>query len=134
MKKRKKTLVVIDNLHTGGIASSLYNLLYYTHDKLDYHLLVFNKKSIDLSRIPQDVLLLDTPNCLKILGMSQEEIKKESIILYFIRAILVIISKISNGEFARKVLFLCINYNVLYKIRGKILYLLDMWVYNKQKC
>ena len=32
------------------------------------------------------------------------------------------------------VLFLCINYNVLYKIRGKILYLLDMWVYNKQKC
>lgn len=109
MKKRKKTLVVIDNLHTGGIASSLYNLLYYTHDKLDYHLLVFNKKSIDLSRIPQDVLVLDTPNCLKILGMSQEEIKKESIILYFIRAILVIISKISNGEFARKVLFLCIK-------------------------
>ena len=33
--KRLKTLIVIDNLKTGGVASSLYNYLAYVHDKMD---------------------------------------------------------------------------------------------------
>ena len=38
----KKILIVIDNLNTGGVATSLYNYLVAMSDKANYDLLVFD--------------------------------------------------------------------------------------------
>ena len=40
MVRKIKTLVVIDNLYTGGVATSLYNYLYFAHELMDIHLLI----------------------------------------------------------------------------------------------
>ena len=114
--QKKKVLIVIDNLHTGGIATSLYNLLYHTSQKVDYDLLVFNDESIEKDNIPKNVRILAPQKMLMVLGMSQGEIKSRSFPLYVIRMLLVAISRLLSGEVARNILFLVIkklkNYDI----------------------
>ena len=45
---RLKTLVVIDSMSVGGIATSLYNFLKYTDERLACDLLVFDPDSVDI--------------------------------------------------------------------------------------
>lgn len=114
--QKKKVLIVIDNLHIGGIATSLYNLLYHTSQKVDYDLLVFNNESIEKDSIPNNVKILSAQKMLMVLGMSQGEIKNKSLPLYIIRMLLVAISRLFSGEAARNILFLVIkklgNYDI----------------------
>ena len=63
-----KALIVIDNLHTGGVASSLYNYLLYVSKCMKCSLLVFDDNCIDRARIPSNVEILDTPRLLHVLG------------------------------------------------------------------
>lgn len=100
----KKILIVIDNLNTGGVATSLYNYLNAMSDKAHYDLLVFNEDSIKLNEIPTNVNILKTQKVLHILGKTNKEMQKESKILAFIRIILQIIAKYVNGVFARNML------------------------------
>ena len=109
MPKKMRALIVIDNMDTGGIASSLYNFLSFNSEELDCDLLVFNKDSIDRNKIPGNVNVLNTPKLLKVLGMSQSEIRRESLLLAAIRALLVAITRIINGEAARKLLMPFLN-------------------------
>ena len=100
-----KVLIVLDNIHTGGISKSLLNLLPNIAKLADCDLLVFKDVNIDKDSIPADIRLIVPDTKLKILGMSQEEIKHYSILAYMCRAILVLISRIVNGGFSRKILF-----------------------------
>lgn len=100
----KKILIVIDNLNTGGVATSLYNYLNAMSDKAYYGLLVFNEHSIKLNEIATNVNILKTQKVLHILGKTIKEMQKESKILAFIRIVLQIIAKYVNGVFVRNML------------------------------
>lgn len=100
--KRLKTLIVIDNLKTGGVASSLYNYLAYVHDKMDCHLLTFDEDSIDKDKIPNNVKIIKTQSFLHILGKTQREIQRDSKFFALGRVIYTGLSKVKSGEFARR--------------------------------
>lgn len=103
--KRYKTLIVVDNLNTGGVATSLYNYLYYLHNYLSIDLLVFNEDSIDLSKVPNDVSLVNHDKILHILGKTHKEIRQESIVLTFLRLIMIFLARYVNGVFARSLIW-----------------------------
>jgi len=105
MMKRLKTLIVVDNLHTGGVATSLYNYLHFVHDKMDCSLLVFNEETIDANKIPSDVRILNSSKALHILGKNHEEIKQESIALMLFRLAMIFVARYVNGVAARKLLW-----------------------------
>lgn len=102
---KKRLLLVIDNLHTGGVGTSLYNFLYFSHNAIQIDLLVFNEDSIDYSRIPEDVHVIRPDKCLHILGKCHDEIKQESFILMSIRVMLSLLARRVSGVFARKVMW-----------------------------
>lgn len=105
MNSRVKTLVVIDNLYTGGVATSLYNFLYFAHEQMDIHLLVFDEESIDTTNIPEDIKIVTPSKYLHILGKNHLRIKQESLFLMFYRLLMIFLAKIINGVVARKFLW-----------------------------
>lgn len=100
-----KVLIVLDNIHTGGISKSLLNCLPHIAKKIECDLLIFNYKNLDKSLIPLNVNLIIPDENLHILGMSQDEIRKYSKLKFALRALLVIISRLVNGNFSRNILF-----------------------------
>ena len=107
--KKLKTLIVIDNLHVGGVATSLYNFLVYATRYFDVDLFVFNEQSVDSARLPDGVNVLKIPKKLKILGMGQSEIKKYSLRYALKRAFYVGLTRLTSGQFARSILFLTVK-------------------------
>lgn len=112
----KNVLIVIDNLYTGGVATSLYNYLSNMNSSAKYELLVFDEKSVDLSRIPKNIKLLPPAKLLHILGKKQNDVLKESKLLAAIRGCLVLASRMFGGEFARKILFCFIPFLGCYDV------------------
>lgn len=102
-----KVLIVIDNLNTGGIATSLYNLLPQLKDKnVEFDLLVFDQSSIDKEKIPSHIKILPSNNNLRLLAVPQSVVRKESMVRFARRANYVLISKVLSGNMARNILFL----------------------------
>lgn len=102
---KSKTLVVIDNLHSGGVATSLYNYIKYTNDWQDCELLVFNEESINIANIPDNVKVIKPQKILHILGKCHSEIKQESLLMTFIRLVMIFIARRVNGVLARKIVW-----------------------------
>lgn len=100
-----KILIVLDNIHTGGISKSLLNLLPHIVQYADCDLLVFKKTGIENYPIPSNITIVETDTKLNLLGMSQNEIKDYSKFGYCCRATLVLLSRIFSGDFSRKILF-----------------------------
>lgn len=104
-----KILIVLDNIHTGGISKSLLNLLPVIAEKGQCDLLIFNYHNLNKDLIPENVNLLIPDDDLHILGMSQKEILKYSKKKYMFRLFLVLLSRVVSGDFSRKILFRKIN-------------------------
>ena len=100
-----KTLIVIDNLYTGGVASSLYNFLNHVSERMNCSLMVFHEESIDPERLPSGVRVIKPPRLLHVLGKTRRELAKESRLLWLYKAFLTVLCRLTNGEFARKFLF-----------------------------
>ena len=99
-----KVLLVIDNLNTGGVATSFYNFLSEMCTEAEFDILVFNENSIDADKIPTNIKIINTQKILHILGKTYKEITMESKYLAFIQLILKVISRTINGFWARKLL------------------------------
>lgn len=108
-----KVLFVIDKLNTGGVSSSLLNLLKEMSGKEDCSLLVFSGKSVEKGKLPDKVNIIKSPSVLRILGMTQEETFHSSFFLGVFRLLLVVVSKILSGVIGRNILFLFVK-----KIKG----------------
>lgn len=104
-----KVLFVIDKLNMGGVSSSLINLLNEIHESYDCYILDFSGNQKILKKIPRNVKIISGGKTLSILGKTQKEVFKESFLLGMFRAILVMISKVISGYFARKILFLFVK-------------------------
>lgn len=100
-----RALIVLDNIHTGGISKSLLNFLPFISKYAECDLLVFKETNFKEIQIPNNVNIIDTNARLNIIGMSQSEILNYSKFGYVIRAILVMISRLTNGNLSRKILF-----------------------------
>ena len=102
-----RLLLVIDNLTTGGITTSLYNFLQSINpEKVECDLLVFDRDSINYNKIPSYIRVIDGADRLCILGVSREKIRMKSIFKALSRACLVLVSKLFSGNIARNILFM----------------------------
>lgn len=113
MNSKPKAIIVIDNLHTGGVASSLYNYLKVASDYVDCDLLVFNPDSVNKEKLPQNVNILIPSKALSLLGMTQNELKTKSKLLALLRGGFILLSRVFSGEAVRKCIFLFVK-----KIKG----------------
>jgi len=100
-----KALIVIDNLYVGGVATSLYNYLQYASKLMECTLLVFNKSGIDEKRLPDNVKILNPPAILQLIGKNRSELMVQSKSMALLKIVLMIICKLTNGEFVRKLIF-----------------------------
>lgn len=100
-----KVLVVLDNIHTGGISKSLLNFLPHICKYGDCDLLLFRNDNIDATLIPPEVTILNGDRKLSILGMSQSEIKAKSKKHFIYRSLLVMLARVFGGNRSRRILF-----------------------------
>lgn len=97
----KKIIFVINNLETGGVQSSLLNLLRQIHS--DYSITVFcfagrmNKEYA--APLPHDVRLITSDSPFRYLGMSQKESQK-SARQHFARSFWAVITRVFGRTFA----------------------------------
>lgn len=101
-----RVLVVMDAIGTGGISSAFINFVKELGKRVDCDILIFDEDSISQDDFPQYVNIIKSNWPLKILGMPQSFVKKKSKIWAFLRIVLVIISRIFNGNYARRILLL----------------------------
>lgn len=97
-------LIVIDNLYTGGIATSFCNFVKQLLKYANCDVLIFNgdlPKSLVTSK---NLNIIPTNKRLMLLGCSQTELRKINIFLSWIRALFVIIARCTSGFFSRKIL------------------------------
>lgn len=102
---KMKILFIIDKLNTGGVSSSLFNLLKVISRQEDCSLLVFNGADNARRMVPENIKIVKPAKVLSILGMYQREAWKKSFWLGLFRLLLVFLSKLFSGSFARKILF-----------------------------
>lgn len=89
----KKIIFVINNLETGGVQSSLINLVKEIHDKYSVTVLSFANKHSYQHLLPPDVQLLEAKSPYRYLGFSQEDLKGKPV-GYIARAFWVILNKL----------------------------------------
>lgn len=98
-----RVLIVIDNVETGGIASSLRNFATALCRVADCDVLSF--KPVPDDYFAEGVGVVQGSSRLELLGLSQSETRGKSLGAYFARAALACMARAVSGEFARKALF-----------------------------
>mgnify|MGYP005758257105 CR=1 FL=1 len=89
----KKIIFVINNLETGGVQTSLINLVKEIHDKYNVTVLSFADKPSYQNLLPPDVQLLEAKSPYKYLGFSQADMKGKPV-GYIARTFWVILNKL----------------------------------------
>ncbi len=88
----KKIIIVNNNLETGGVQTSLLNLLNEIEDKFDVTLLVFSVKPEQIEDVPKNVKIITVKSPFKHFGMSSLDTKGKPF-LYLARAFWVTLAK-----------------------------------------
>lgn len=96
--KKKKILIVNNNLATGGVQRSLINLLNHIKGEYEVTLLLFSYTGNYKQYIPKEVKIIEANLPLKILGMSQSQVKSLGYMAYFLRTVFVAYTKIRNNH------------------------------------
>lgn len=89
----KKIIFVINNLETGGVQSSLINIVKEIHDKYNITVLSFANKPSYQNLLPPGVQLLEAKSPYKYLGFSQADMKGKPV-GYIARTFWVILNKL----------------------------------------
>lgn len=101
-----KVLVVMDAIDIGGISSAFINFVKELDKVVDCDILVFDNESIGKDTFPQSITVVKANWPIKLLGMPQKKVKEKSWFWACIRTAFVMISKVVNGNFARRILLL----------------------------
>lgn len=96
--RKKKLLIVNNNLTIGGVQQSLITLLDEIKDIYDVTLFVFSNSGEYRDCIPAQTKLIEATLPLKLMGISQGQTKKLGFGFYYIRAILALYSKIFGSS------------------------------------
>lgn len=89
--KRKKILIVNDNLHLGGIQKSLINFLNATHEHYDITLMLFWGGELE-NAVPDGIKIRYVCKSLSVLGAHKSDLKG-NLFLYLWKAVLIIIAR-----------------------------------------
>ena len=100
-----QTLIVIDNLRTGGVATSLKNFVRSASREMEISLLVFNDEETEKTEFPENVRFLKPQKLLGIFGKRQKEVAARSPLLALYRGFLVVMARLFGGRFSRRLLF-----------------------------
>lgn len=95
---KKKLLIVNNNLTTGGVQRSFVNLLHEIKDQFDVTVLVFSNSGEYRDCLPVRTRVLEGSGFLKLLGMSQVQIKSQGYLYYCARAALVLFAKVFGNR------------------------------------
>lgn len=106
MVKKQKIIIVSNNLATGGIQKALVNLLNEIKNQYDITLFLFSDRGDYKNKIPSQLKVIKANSYLRLLGISQRESRKSGIFYYFLRAILVLWSRVINNKWPIRFLLL----------------------------
>jgi len=101
----KKLLFVIDSFMVGGVSRALLNLLQEIHLDYDIEVLSFSSDGQLHNQCPNRVRQIKSTKLLSLLGKSQSEVTRESIVLGLFRAALVIFTKIFTNKLPHRFLY-----------------------------
>jgi glycosyltransferase involved in cell wall biosynthesis len=95
---KKKILIVSNNFATGGVQKALINLLNEIKDLYDITIYIFSNSGEYKNCIPEQVKIIEGSPFLRILGLSQEQVKEESYFLYFVRGLCILFTKLFSNH------------------------------------
>ena len=101
---KKKLLFVNNNLHSGGIQRSLLNLLHSIEGQYDITLLLMYNEGEYKDQLPQGIKVLCCPSALRVLGMSQSEVSKESKLLFLWRSFFAVLCRLFGNSAPLRIL------------------------------
>lgn len=90
MNRKKRLIIVSNNLATGGIQKALVNFLKEIADKYDVTLFIYSYSGKYIFELPAEINIIKANAFLKLLAVSQAEAKKEGRFLCLLRALLVV--------------------------------------------
>ncbi|MBF7097333.1 glycosyltransferase [Alkalibacter mobilis] len=96
--KKKKILIVNNNLDLGGVQRSLINLLKAVESDYDITLFLFSNTGEYKDRIPKKIKVIEAKAPLNLLGISQQESKSKGLTMYLLRALLSVYAKVFNNH------------------------------------
>lgn len=106
----KKILFVIDSLRTGGIQTSLVNLLELLDcSELEISLLSFSTNDEFKKNIPNYVKILKSNKILSLICTPSNEVKKKGVSAFIFRKILALLCRIFSANFVYSILFKTIS-------------------------
>ncbi|MFC7685275.1 glycosyltransferase [Ureibacillus sp. GCM10028918] len=105
MNKKINIIIVNNNFDTGGVQKALVNLIDEIKDYYDITLYLFSINNEVRKNIPNQVKIIEANKLIKLLGISQERSREEGVFLSFIRALLVVWTKIFTNSWPFKLLF-----------------------------
>ena len=103
LQKKKKIIIVNNNMKIGGVQKALLDLLYEISSQYDVTLYLLNRVGEYLDRIPKNVNVIGGDTAYKYFGMSQAEsksLKKD----FVCRSILAIITKLFGRKLATRII------------------------------
>ena len=68
-----KKLLIVNNMHIGGVQKSLLNLLWEIHKDYDITLLLFYKGGRLLEEIPDDIKIIEASGPFRYFGMTKHD-------------------------------------------------------------
>lgn len=101
---KKKLIFVNNNLHSGGIQRSLLNLLHNIEGQYDITLLLMYDDGEYKDQPPSSVQVVCCPPLLRVLGMSQSEVMKESTVLFLWRSFFAVLCRIFGNSIPLRIL------------------------------
>ena len=101
----KRVLFVINNLKTGGVQSSLLNLVKEIQNRYEITILCFDRNRENLEKVPSNVKIITAISLFRFLGVSQRELKKNPF-AYTMRAFYAVLAKMFGRSFVLRLMFI----------------------------
>lgn len=97
--RKKKILIINNNMHIGGVQKALVNLLKSVHDKYDITLALFYPGGELLKEIPGDVRVISIGSAYRFLGMTKYDVQNRPL-LKLTRSFFAAVSRLTGRDTA----------------------------------
>ncbi len=112
----KNLLFVFYNLKAGGICRSVLNLFQEIGSDYNIDFLCFSMEGELQNQIPDSINILHTNKWLSLLGITQSEIRNKSFVMYLIRGLLSLFSRVFGSYIPHMLIFSSIKMHKKYDV------------------
>lgn len=103
-ERKKKILIVNNNLELGGVQRSLINLLNEVVESYDITLFLFSNTGGYKDLLPSRIKVIEAKSPLNLLGVSQKDSRSKGMFFYLLRAALAVYARAFNNHLPIRVL------------------------------